>query len=57
MAALSVESVEEEIAEPSTEPVAEEDINRQKTLELQEDALALRESLLQTLAERTEQGQ
>lgn len=57
LAALSVEKGEGEVAEPPTEPLVEEDGNRQKTLELKEDALALRENLLQTLAERTEQGQ
>jgi TolA-binding protein len=53
LAALSVASGAEEAAEP----LVEEDENRQKTLELKDDALALRETLLQTLAERTEQGQ
>lgn len=54
LAALSVEKEEEKAAERPTEPLVEEDGNRQKTLELKEDALALRETLLQTLAERTE---
>jgi TolA-binding protein len=57
LAALSVEKGEEKAAELPTEPLVEEDGNRQKTLELKEDALALRQTLLQTLAERTEQGQ
>jgi TolA-binding protein len=56
LAALSVDSGEEEAEEPPTEPPVEGN-NRQKTLELKEDALALRDALLQTLAERTEQGQ
>lgn len=57
LAALSVEKGAEEAAERPTEPLVEEDGNRRKTLELKEDALALRETLLQTLAETTEQGQ
>ena len=57
LAALSVEKGGEEAAERPTEPLVEEDGNRRKTLELKEDALALRETLLQTLAETTEQGQ
>jgi len=57
LAALSVEKGEEEAAEPPTEPLAEEESNREKTLKLKGDALTLRETLLQTLAERTEQGQ
>jgi tetratricopeptide (TPR) repeat protein len=48
LAALSIENGEEE---------AEEDNNRQKTLELKDDALALRETLQQALAERTDPGQ
>jgi len=56
IAALEAELAARSV-EKGEEKVVEEDGNRQKTLELKEDVLALRETLLQTLAEKTEQEQ